>query len=86
MVVADYTNLILRHVQTSKACCRLVVIYNRIADLQQNRRFTTTMNPDPLLVNFVVAVAYHFYLALPAALTQPGGHLLAGPCTLTTCI
>ena len=47
MVVADFTNLISRHVQTSKTCCRLILIYNRIADLQQNRRFTTTMNPDP---------------------------------------
>ena len=25
----------------------LILIYNRFADLQQNRRFTTTMNPDP---------------------------------------
>ena len=47
MVVADFTNLILRHIQTSKTFCRLVLIYNRIADLQQNRRFATTMNPDP---------------------------------------
>ena len=47
MVVADFTNLILRHVQTSKTCCRLVLIYNRFVDLQQNRRFMTTMNPDP---------------------------------------
>ena len=38
MAVVDFTNLILRHVQTSKTCCRLVLIYNRIADLQQNRR------------------------------------------------
>ena len=47
MVVVDFTNLILRHVQTPKTCCRLVLIYNRFVDLQQNRRFTTTMNPDP---------------------------------------
>ena len=47
MVVVDFTNLILRHVQTSKTCCRLVLIYNRIVDLQQNPRFTTTMNPAP---------------------------------------
>ena len=33
------------------------------------------------LVNFVSAVAYHFCLALPAAFTQPGIHLLAKPCT-----
>ena len=39
MVVADFTNLISRHVPTS--CCRLGLIYNRIADLQQIRRFTT---------------------------------------------
>ena len=35
----------------------------------------------PGLVNFVAAVAYHFCLALPAAFTQPGVHLLAEPCT-----
>ena len=36
---------------------------------------------SPDLVNFVTAIAYHFCLALPAALTQPGDHLLAKPCT-----
>ena len=30
--------------------------------------------------NCVPAVAYHFCLALPAAFTQPGDHLLAKPC------
>ena len=35
---------------------------------------------SPGLVNFVAAIAYHFCLALPAALTQPGDHLLAGRC------
>ena len=30
--------------------------------------------------SFVPAVAYHFYLALPAAFTQPGAQLLAQPC------
>ena len=29
---------------------------------------------SPGLVNFVPAVAYHFYLALPVAFTQPGDH------------
>ena len=33
-------------------------------------------------MNFVAAVAYHFCLALPAAFTQPGDHLLAEICTL----
>ena len=33
-------------------------------------------------MNFVTALAYHFCLALPAALTQPGDHLLAKPCSL----
>ena len=33
------------------------------------------------LVNFVSALAYHFYLALPAEFTQPGNHLLAELCT-----
>ena len=33
----------------------------------------------PDLVNFVDADEYHFFLALPAAFTQPGDHLLAEP-------
>ena len=36
----------------------------------------------PRLVNFVAGVAYHFCLALPAAITQPGDHLLTEQCTL----
>ena len=32
------------------------------------------------LVNSVAAVAFHFCLALPAAFTQPGDHLLGHPC------
>ena len=33
-------------------------------------------------MNFLLAVAYHICLALPAAFTtQPGDHLLAEPCT-----
>ena len=47
MVVADIYYLISRHIPTSKTCCRLVLICYRFVDLQQNRRFTTTMNPDP---------------------------------------
>ena len=35
---------------------------------------------SPGLVNFVTALAYHFCLALPAAFTQPGDHLLDDPC------
>ena len=35
----------------------------------------------PGLVNFVPALAYHSCLAMPAAFTQPGNHLLAEPCT-----
>ena len=34
----------------------------------------------PGLVNFDPAVDYHFCLALPAAFSQPGDHLLAEPC------
>ena len=34
------------------------------------------------LVNFVTALAYHIYLALPAAFTQPGDHLLPEHCSL----
>ena len=36
----------------------------------------------PGSVNFVPAVPYHFCLALPAAFTQPGDHLLAEPCII----
>ena len=35
-------------------------------------------------MNFVAALAYHFCLALPAAFTQPGYHLLAVPCILVS--
>ena len=35
---------------------------------------------SPGLVNFVIALAYHFCLALPAVFPQPGDHLLAEPC------
>ena len=39
------------------------------------------------LVYFVTALAYHFCLTLPAALTQPGVHLLAEPYdSLSPCI
>ena len=31
-------------------------------------------------MNFIAAVAYHFWLALPAAFTQPVDFLLAEPC------
>ena len=34
-------------------------------------------------MNFVPAVAYHFCLALSAAITQPGTHLLTDPCRLS---
>ena len=34
----------------------------------------------PGFVNFVLALAYHFCLNLPAAFTQPGARLLAEPC------
>ena len=37
---------------------------------------------SPGLVNFVAAAAHHFFLALPAAFTQPGDRLLAEPCTV----
>ena len=38
--------------------------------------------PFPGLVNFVPAVAYHFYLNLPAAFSQPGNGLIEIPCML----
>ena len=36
----------------------------------------------PGLVNFVIAVAYHFCLSLPAVFTQPGQSILANPCNI----
>ena len=36
---------------------------------------------SPVLVIFFTAHAYHFYLTLPTAFTQPGDHLSAEPCT-----
>ena len=38
---------------------------------------------SPGLVNLVPAVAYLICLALAAAFTQPGAHLLSEPCSLT---
>ena len=35
----------------------------------------------PGFMNFVLALAYHFWLNLPAAFTQPGAQLLVEPCT-----
>ena len=35
----------------------------------------------PGIVNFVLALAYHFCLNLPAAFTQPGARLLVEHCT-----
>ena len=35
----------------------------------------------PGLVNFVHAVAYYFYLNLPATFSQPGNDLIVKPCT-----
>ena len=37
-------------------------------------------------MNFVRAVAYRSYLALPAAFTQPGAHLLAEPSWEDVCL
>ena len=34
----------------------------------------------PGLVNFIAAVAYHFFPSLPAAFTQPGASTLADLC------
>ena len=34
------------------------------------------------MVNFVLALAYHYWLNLPVAFTQPGARLLVEPCSL----
>ena len=44
-------------------------------------RIPIKMYRAPGFVNFVLALAYHFYLNLPAAFTQPGARLLVEPCT-----
>ena len=41
----------------------------------------STNRRAPGFVNFVLALAYHFCLNLPAAFTQPGARLLVEPCT-----
>ena len=40
----------------------------------------STNRRAPGLVNFVLALAYHFCLNLPAAFSQPGARLLVEPC------
>ena len=45
------------------------------------QRQTNYRGRPPGLVNFVPTVAYHYFLALLAAFTQPGALLLAEPCT-----
>ena len=37
------------------------------------------------MVNFITAVAYHFFPGLPAAFTQPAARLLARPCINRDC-
>ena len=41
----------------------------------------STNRRAPGFVNFVLALAYHFCLNLPAAFTQPGARLLVEPCS-----
>ena len=41
----------------------------------------STDGQDQGFVNFVLSLAYHFCLNLPAAFTQPGSHLLVEPCS-----
>ena len=36
------------------------------------------------MVNFVLAIAYHFYPSMPAAFIQPGASTLANFCICTT--
>ena len=43
----------------------------------------STNRRAPGFVNFVLALAYHLCLNLPAAFTQPGARLLVEPCTLS---
>ena len=45
----------------------------------------STNRRAPGFVNFVLTLAYHFCLNLPAAFTQPGAHLLVEPCTSLIC-
>ena len=45
--------------------------------------YTQTGSPNecfPGLVNFVPAVAYHFCLNMPRAVSQPGKHSFGNPC------
>ena len=54
---------------------------NKQGHIRCERILGTAYRRSPGLVNFVDALAYHFCLAMPAAFTQLGNHLLAEPCT-----
>ena len=71
IVFSDFLGVV---AQTIMMVGFVVQVYNHIQGEAKRR--------SPGLVNFVAAVAYHFCLALPAAFTQPGAHLLAEPCII----
>ena len=55
--------------------CEVCVTFS-IMDLQSSAN-----RQSPELVIFVIALAYYFWLALPATFTQLGNHLLADSCS-----
>ena len=86
MIVADFTNLVSKHVPTSKTCCRLGLIYNRIADLQQNRRFATTLNPDHglqsrAITNLTMTATYQIFATGASYLNPSHYSFLKYPCS-----
>ena len=56
MAVAYFTNLVFRHVKTSKTCCRLGLIFNQFVDLRHNSRFTNYHNSQSLLTSPKVGI------------------------------
>ena len=59
------------------------LFYQAVSDILPQRRIKVqgSTNRRALgFVNFVLALAYHFCLHLPAAFSQPGARLLVEPC------
>ena len=61
-------------------CCCLGAALKNVSTSIKTKLQGSAKRLRPGLVNFVGAVAYHFFLSLPAAFTQPGRSFLADPC------
>ena len=61
--------------------CRNKLLATKCTPFSESLYRSQLKGRSPGLVNFVPALAYHFCLAMPAAFTQPGDHILAEPCS-----